>query len=247
MTSAGHGSTGIRRAIRWSTPSSHGSRSSWRRGRRSGHGDRGPHRLDRSQPCSRTESGTYVPICRQIVLSTADEPGEVAKWDFWFPRSHRVPRSPSPPRWRQGLPRMRECHRPRSFPLDSLRINAAWCVAATIAADLLAWSRLLCLDRSLAQAETKTLHYRNLHTAVRIVRGQHRRKINPADLPSARELEAAFRAAFALAPTGPAERHFRSSGSFAPRGLAILAGRFNGASSDLGARACRSRRGSARR
>ena len=37
----------------------------------------------------------------------------------------------------------------------SMKINAAWCVAATIAADLLCWLRLLCLDRSLADAEPR--------------------------------------------------------------------------------------------
>lgn len=85
------------------------------------------------------------------------------------------------------------------LPSTSLKINAAWCVAATIAADLLSWLRLLCLDRSLAQAEPKTLRYRILHTAVRLVRGQRRRKIKiPETWPWARELEAAFLAAFAL-------------------------------------------------
>jgi len=84
-----------------------------------------------------------------------------------------------------------------------MTINQAWCVAATIAADLLCWLRLLCLDRSLADAEPKTLRYRILHTAVRLVRGQHKRKIKiPETWPWARELQAVFQAAFALtAPT----------------------------------------------
>lgn len=89
------------------------------------------------------------------------------------------------------------------LPSTSLQINAAWCVAATIAADLLSWLRLLCLDRALADAEPKTLRYRILHTAVRLVRGQRRRKIRiPETWTWARELEAAFLAVFALrAPT----------------------------------------------
>jgi Transposase DDE domain group 1 len=87
-----------------------------------------------------------------------------------------------------------------------MEINRAWCVAATIAADLLSWVRLLCLDRAMADAEPKTLRYRILHTAVRLVRGQRRRKIEIAEtLPWARELEAAFLAVFALtAPPDPA-------------------------------------------
>jgi DDE family transposase len=89
------------------------------------------------------------------------------------------------------------------LPSTSLKINQAWCVAATIAADLLCWLRLLCLDRSLAEAEPKTLRYRILHTAVRLARGQRKRKIKiPETWPWAHELEAAFLAAFALtAPT----------------------------------------------
>jgi Transposase DDE domain group 1 len=58
-----------------------------------------------------------------------------------------------------------------------MTINAAWCVTATIPADLLSWLRLLCLDDDLADAEPKTLRYRVLHTAVRLVRVQRKRKI----------------------------------------------------------------------
>ena len=48
---------------------------------------------------------------------------------------------------------------------------------ATIAADLLWWLRLLCDDGLLAKAEPKTLRYRLLRTAVRLVYGQRKRKI----------------------------------------------------------------------
>ena len=85
------------------------------------------------------------------------------------------------------------------LPSTSMQINSAWCVAATIACDLLCWLRLLCLDRSLADAEPKTLRYRILHTAVRLVRGQRKRKNKiPETWPWSREVEAAFLAAFAL-------------------------------------------------
>ncbi len=87
----------------------------------------------------------------------------------------------------------------RHLPSTSLEINKAWCVAAAIAADLLSWLRLLCLDGPLAQAEPKTLRHRILHTAIRLVRGQRKRKIRiPETWPWARRLEAAFLAAFAL-------------------------------------------------
>ncbi|HSS22985.1 MAG TPA: transposase [Mycobacterium sp.] len=87
------------------------------------------------------------------------------------------------------------------LPSKSYEINQAWCVAAMIACDLLCWLRLLCLEGPLAKAEPKTLRYRLLHTAVRLVRGQRKRKIKiPETWPWAHELEACFLAVFALAP-----------------------------------------------
>jgi hypothetical protein len=86
------------------------------------------------------------------------------------------------------------------LPSTSMAINRAWCVAATIAADLLCWLRLLCLHLVLAEAEPKTLRYRILHTAARIVRGQRKRKIKiPETWPWAHELAAAFHTVLALA------------------------------------------------
>ena len=51
------------------------------------------------------------------------------------------------------------------LPSTMMTINQAWCVAATIACDLLCWLRLLYLGPALADAEPKTLRYRLLHTA----------------------------------------------------------------------------------
>jgi hypothetical protein len=69
------------------------------------------------------------------------------------------------------------------LPSTSMTINAAWCVAATIAADLLSWPRLLCLDNDLADAEPKTLRYRTLHTAVTTgPRAAQTEDQNPGDL-----------------------------------------------------------------
>ena len=72
-------------------------------------------------------------------------------------------------------------------------------MAAGIAADLLAWLRLLCLDAGLARAEPKTLRYRILNTAARLVRGQRKKKIRiPESWPWANELRDAINAALAL-------------------------------------------------
>jgi hypothetical protein len=85
------------------------------------------------------------------------------------------------------------------LPSKHIGLNQAWCIAAAIAADLLAWLRLLCLSGDLAKAEPKTLRYRLLHTAARIVRGQRRRKIRiPETWPWANELHAALTAALTL-------------------------------------------------
>jgi hypothetical protein len=85
------------------------------------------------------------------------------------------------------------------LPSKHDQLNQAWCVAAAIAADLLAWLRLLCLSGELAKAEPKTLRYRLLHTAARIIRGQRKRKIRiPETWPWARELATALTTALAL-------------------------------------------------
>ena len=85
------------------------------------------------------------------------------------------------------------------LPSTSFDINQAWCLAVGIACDLLAWLRLLCLSADLAKAEPKTLCYRLLHTAARIIRGQRKRKIRiPGTWPWANELHACLTAALTL-------------------------------------------------
>lgn len=87
------------------------------------------------------------------------------------------------------------------LPSASIDINRAWCLAATVAADLLCWLRLLCLDGPLSSAEPKTLRYRLLHTAARIIHGQRKRKITiPQTWPWAQQLAACLLAALALPP-----------------------------------------------
>ena len=66
------------------------------------------------------------------------------------------------------------------FPSHSFAFNQAWLTAATTAATLLAWLRLLTLDGPLAKAEPKTLRYRVLHTAARLVRTGRRRHLKIA-------------------------------------------------------------------
>ena len=56
------------------------------------------------------------------------------------------------------------------------QVNAAWLTAAMAGQILLAWLKLLALDGDLARAEPKTLCYRVLHAAARLVRGGRRRR-----------------------------------------------------------------------
>ena len=67
------------------------------------------------------------------------------------------------------------------LPSHDYPINQAWCAAVSLACDLPAWLRLLALSGDLAKAEPTTLHYRLLHTAGRIVRGQRRRHLKIPD------------------------------------------------------------------
>ena len=68
------------------------------------------------------------------------------------------------------------------LPSREFAINQAWCTAAAIAADLIAWLQLVALDGELALA--KRLRDRLLHTSARLVRGQRRRRLRiPATWP----------------------------------------------------------------
>lgn len=85
------------------------------------------------------------------------------------------------------------------LPSANFEINQAWLLAAAIAADLLTWLRLLALTGALASAEPKTLRYRLLHVAARLVRGQRRRKIRiPSTWPWAQALREALTATLTL-------------------------------------------------
>jgi hypothetical protein len=62
------------------------------------------------------------------------------------------------------------------FPSHEFKVNQAWLTAAMIAQTLLAWLKQLALDGYLAKAEPRTLRYRILHAAARLVRGGRRRR-----------------------------------------------------------------------
>ena len=85
------------------------------------------------------------------------------------------------------------------FPSRMFAINAAWLELALIAADLLAWTRVLLLDGNQAQAEPKRLRYQLLHVAARITRTARRTYLRIAQRwPWADALAAAFARLHAL-------------------------------------------------
>jgi hypothetical protein len=62
-----------------------------------------------------------------------------------------------------------------NLPFDLLRRNRVWLELVLAAQDLCCWTQALLLDGALAVAEPKTLRYRLLHVAARVVR--HARRI----------------------------------------------------------------------
>jgi hypothetical protein len=75
------------------------------------------------------------------------------------------------------------------FPSHDFAMNSAWLAVSLIAAALLSWLRLIALDGDLARAEPRTLRYRILHAAGKLVRGGRRRRLKipgpgPGQAPS---------------------------------------------------------------
>jgi hypothetical protein len=62
----------------------------------------------------------------------------------------------------------------RHFPFDLWRRNQVWLELVLAAQDLLCWTQILLLDGDLKVAEPKTLRYRLLHVAARVVRHARR-------------------------------------------------------------------------
>ena len=89
------------------------------------------------------------------------------------------------------------------FPSFDYQVNAAWLSAAMTGQILLAWLKLLALDGDLARAEPKTLRYRVLHAAARLIRGGRRRRLKiQASWPWAEAITVAWQRINAL-PQAP--------------------------------------------
>lgn len=81
----------------------------------------------------------------------------------------------------------------RNLPFAAFEHNQVWLELSLIAQDLLAWTRLLCLEGELALAEPKRLRQRILHVAGRVARSARRAVLRlPRSWPWAEALVAAF-------------------------------------------------------
>jgi hypothetical protein len=82
------------------------------------------------------------------------------------------------------------------LPSREFTLNQAWLVAVMIAADLVAWTRMLACTGDaavLALCEPKALRYRFLHVAARLVRSGRRRRVKiPETWPWATAIVAVF-------------------------------------------------------
>jgi hypothetical protein len=88
------------------------------------------------------------------------------------------------------------------FPSHDFKFNQAWLTAAMMAQILFAWLKLLALDGDLAKAEPKTLRYKVLHAAARLVRGGRRRRWKfPASWPWTEAITRAWQRIRALPDT----------------------------------------------
>ena len=92
------------------------------------------------------------------------------------------------------------------FPSREFAINQAWLMATTVAADLVAWTRLLALTGDaamLAACEPKALRYRFLHVPARLTHSARRRRIRlPQSWPWTAAIVAVFANIAAIPPPG---------------------------------------------
>jgi len=89
------------------------------------------------------------------------------------------------------------------FPSREYAINTAWVHVVAIAADLIAWLRLLALTGDLSKAEPKALRYKVLHVPARLTHGGRRRRLRlPATWPWATAICTAFERVAAIPAPG---------------------------------------------
>jgi Transposase DDE domain group 1 len=97
------------------------------------------------------------------------------------------PPSPSPAT-------LRQCNSAsQRMPFTTFAANAARMETVLAAADLLTWTQRLCFTGELARCEPRTLRYRILHTAARVIHTARRVELRlPTNWPWSRQLLAGY-------------------------------------------------------
>ncbi len=81
-----------------------------------------------------------------------------------------------------------------AFPFSDLEANRTWMASVMMAADLVRWFQLLCLDGTWAKAQPKALRWGLFHAPGRLVRSGRRQVVRILNgWPSADVLLGAYR------------------------------------------------------
>ena len=120
-------------------------------------GTRAICRREKPHPGAQLRLWDHDGLRHQVVLTNSD--GDLVDLELRHRRHAEV---------ENRIRNLKDCGLER-MPFTSFAANAAWMDLVLTAADLLAWCQRVCLDGDLARAEPRTLRYRLLHTAGRLV------------------------------------------------------------------------------
>lgn len=121
-------------------------------------GTRAIVRRERPHPGAQLRLWDHNGMRHQVVLT--NQPGDPVTLELRHRRHGQV---------ENRIKNLKDCGLER-MPFSSFAANAAWMEMVLCAADLLAWTQTLLLTGELAVAEPRTLRYRILHIAGRLIR-----------------------------------------------------------------------------
>jgi len=119
-------------------------------------------RRERPHPGAQLRLWDHNGMRHQVVLT--NQPGDAVELELRHRRHGQI---------ENRIKNLKDCGLER-MPFTSFTANAAWMEMVLTAADLLAWTQTLLFTGELATAEPRTLRYRILHTAARLIRRARR-------------------------------------------------------------------------
>ena len=119
-------------------------------------------RRERPHPGAQLRLWDHNGMRHQVVLT--NQPGDAVELELRHRRHGQV---------ENRIKNLKDCGLER-MPFTSFAANAAWTEMVLCAADLLAWTQTLLFTGELAIAEPRTLRYRILHIAGRLIRSARR-------------------------------------------------------------------------